>query len=152
MNKVDSIRLIVFIALAIGIYFYMGNMLAMQEYEFKPMIHMKAKEAYDIWDIVKELEDFWHVKYKRVLKDGKVFKVAEDSEISVDKKKLDTLRSLVSQYEYLPPLIEELIAARIERNIKQFIKQKEKILQELAPVLADAIYKDRKKQRELASK
>lgn len=113
---------------------------------------MKPQEAYAIWDLVQDLEDFWQVKYKRVVKDGKFFRVGEDVEIPVDKNKLNTLRSLVAQYEYLPPLIEALITARIERNIKQFMVQKEKIMRELAPIFADAIYKERKKEREHKSK
>jgi len=152
MKIIDIARLILFIFLGMSIYFYMGSMLAAEEYPFKPMIYMKAQEAYAIWDLVNELEEFWQVKYKRVIKDGKIFRVGEDVEVSVDKNKLDTLRSLVAQYEYLSALIEALIVARIERNIKEFVKQKEKIMQELAPIFADAIYKERKKEQERKSK
>ena len=134
MKRVDIVQLILFIFFGVSIYCYMGNMLAAEEYTFKPMIYMKAQEAYAIWNLVQDLEDFWQVKYKRVVKDGKFFRVGEDVEIPVDKNKLDTLRSLVAQYEYLPPLVQALITARIERNIKQFMVQKEKIMQELAPI------------------
>ena len=152
MKKVDIVQLIFFIFLSVSIYFYMGNMLAAEEYPFKPMIYMKAQEAYAIWDLVNELEEFWQVKYKRIVKDGKIFKVGEDTEVPVDISKFNALRSLVAQYEYLPPLVEALIGARIERDIKQFMVQKEKIMTELAPIFADAIYKERKKEQVRKSK
>jgi hypothetical protein len=67
MKRVDIVQLILFIFFGVSIYCYMGNMLATEEYPFKPMIYMKAQEAYAIRNLVQDLEDFWQVKYKKVI-------------------------------------------------------------------------------------
>ena len=153
MKNRDIARLILFIFLGASIYLYMGNALAVEEYQFKPMMYMDAKkEAYPIWHLINQLEEFWLVKYKRIVKDGKFFRVAENTEAPINQEKIAELRRLVAPYEYLPSLIEALITARTERNIKKFMVQKEKIMAELAPIFAAAIYDKRKKEQERKAK
>lgn len=45
---IGSVHLIIFIIVGIGVYLYMGNALAAESKDNKPIIHMKSGVSYDI--------------------------------------------------------------------------------------------------------
>jgi len=139
-KTMDIVCLVIFIAVGIGLYIYMGNAIAAQVGEPKYMIEMTALESYRIWDAVNKLEEPWYVTDPGSLE-----------VVPLKSNKSAKLRSLVVGYEYLKPLVEKLIEARQNGDLPSFTKTKEKIAQELRPVWRQAILDDRKRNPESAS-
>lgn len=144
MKKVDVMRFIFFISFGVSIYFYMGYAVAAQ---ISSSLGISLNNSYLLWNAINALENPWYKEEFGPRKEEDPLSVA-----LLTPAKENQLRSLVAKYDDLNGLVEGLIQARKIGDIDGFMKHKEQIAKKLRPIWQDAIYKERKKERERKSK